>query len=55
MGYILCHTVTQGFFHQYHFEKKFHNVENFAAGAPSPLLNLRIFKCRLSRKKNPGI
>ena len=51
---LLCHTVTQGVFHQYHFENIFDSAKNFTAGAPNPLLLLLTFRCRLSMKKHPG-
>ena len=51
---LLCDTVTQGVFHQYHFENIFDSAKNFTAGAPNPLLHLQTFRCRLSKKKHPG-
>ena len=51
---LLCHTVTQGVFHQYHFENIFDSAKNFTAGDPNPLLHLQTFRCRLSKKKHPG-
>ena len=36
MGELLRHTLTQGFFNQYHIDNVFDSAENFTAGAPNP-------------------
>ena len=51
---LLCHTVTQGVFHQFISKTFFDSAKNFTAGAPNPLLLLQTFRCCLSMKKHPG-